>query len=53
MEYETTKLYQQLFYLYFAGYTPSGEVDAINVTADSNNPADINIGYTVINKTVL
>lgn len=30
----------------FAGYTPSGEVDAINVTADSNNPADINISYT-------
>ena len=30
----------------FAGYTPSGKVDAINVTADSNNPADINISYT-------
>mgnify|MGYP002585518293 CR=1 FL=1 len=29
----------------FAGYTPSGKVDAINVTADSNNPADINISY--------
>ena len=30
----------------FAGYTPSGKVDAINVTADSHNPADINISYT-------
>ena len=30
----------------FAGYTPSDKVDAINVTADSNNPADINISYT-------
>lgn len=30
----------------FAGYTPSGKVDAINVTADSNDPADINISYT-------
>ena len=30
----------------FAEYTPSGKVDAINVTADSHNPADINISYT-------
>ncbi|MDT9608226.1 BspA family leucine-rich repeat surface protein [Lactobacillus paragasseri] len=30
----------------FAGYTPSGKVDAYNVTADSNNPANINISYT-------
>ena len=30
----------------FPGYTPSGKVDAINVTADSNDPADINISYT-------
>ncbi|WP_347129468.1 mucin-binding protein [Lactobacillus paragasseri] len=29
----------------FPGYTPSGKVNAINVTADSNNPADINISY--------
>ena len=30
----------------FAGYTPSGKVNEINVTADSHNPADINISYT-------
>ncbi|WP_347106321.1 mucin-binding protein [Lactobacillus paragasseri] len=44
MEYETTSL-PAITLSVFPGYTPSGKVNAINVTADSNNPADINISY--------